>query len=118
MHTWTIGLALAGLACAACAPDAPPKGPVDGPTLFRQQNCIICHAADGAGTKLGPSLRDKKSFWTREKLAAYIANPPAVVDGDERLKTQSAQYSIPMTTYPGLSLEQRLALADHVLALP
>ena len=117
MRRTSILTACAALLLAACSKPAP-AGPPDGPKLFREQNCIVCHGPDGGGTKLGPNLRDKKAHWTRETLAGYIANPPAHVAKDERLKEQATHYSLPMTSYPGLTLEQRLALAEHVLALP
>jgi mono/diheme cytochrome c family protein len=111
-------LVLAGLLLAACAKDPARSGPPDGAALFREQNCVQCHAPDATGTNLGPTLHHKKQFWTREKLAAYLADPQAVIETDERLKSQATQYMLPMVKFIGLSLEQRLALADHVLGLP
>jgi mono/diheme cytochrome c family protein len=118
MLSTVLCVALAGLACAACSKQPERTAPPDGAALFREQNCIQCHGVDGSGTSLGPTLRGKQPFWTREKIAAYIANPPALIAHDERLKTQSGKYMLPMLAYPYLTLEQRLALADHVLALP
>lgn len=108
---WTL------LALAACSPTPPPQGPPDGAALFRQQNCIQCHGEDGSGTNLGPTLHGKKQYWTREKIAAYLANPPATIHGDARLEEQAKKYMLPMIPFL-LSLEQRLALADYVLSLP
>jgi mono/diheme cytochrome c family protein len=118
MRRTSILTASAALLLGACSESPQSSLPPDGAALFRQQNCVVCHGNDGGGTKLGPSLRDKKAFWTRETLAAYIADPPAHAARDERLKQQAARYTIPMTTYPGLSAAQRQALAEHVLALP
>jgi len=111
-------LAFAGLLLGSCSGAPGDSAPADGPTLFKAQNCVQCHAQDGSGTNLGPTLRGKKTFWTREKLAAYIAKPAATIAGDARLEQQAAKYSLPMVDYPYLTLEQRLALADFVLALP
>jgi len=118
MLSTVLCIALAGLACAACSKEAVPSGPPDGAALFREQNCIQCHGVDGSGTSLGPTLRGKQPFWTREKIAAYLADPQSVIKGDARLEAQAAKYMLPMIKFAGLTLEQRLALADHVLALP
>ena len=109
---------LAALLSAACSGAPDDSSPPDGAALFKAQNCVQCHAPDGSGTNLGPTLQGKKQYWTRAKLAAYIAKPSATIAGDARLKQQSAKYSLPMVDYPYLSEEQRLALADFVLALP
>ena len=109
---------LAALLLAACSGEAQDSTPPDGAALFKAQNCIMCHAPDGSGTNLGPTLHGKKGFWTREKLATYIAKPAATIAGDERLRQQAAQYSLPMVDFPYLTQAQRLALADFVLALP
>lgn len=117
MRRASILAASLALCCGACSEPAPPAGPPDGAALFREQNCIACHAADGSGTTLAPGLRGKQALWTREQLAEYIEDSPAYVARDERLKAQAAHYTIPMTTFPGLTLGQRLALADYVLTL-
>jgi len=111
-------LAFAGLLLGSCSPAHEDSGPPDGAALFKAQNCVQCHAPDGSGTNLGPTLQGKQMFWTREKLATYIAKPAATIAGDERLRLQAAKYSLPMVDYPYLTQEQRLALADFVLALP
>lgn len=109
---------LAGLLLGACSKPAPPAGPPDGAALFREQNCVQCHGPDGSGTNLGPTLHGKQQYWTREKLAAYLLDPQAVIDADPRLQQQAGRYMLPMVKFVGLSLEQRLALADHVFGLP
>jgi mono/diheme cytochrome c family protein len=118
MRCTSILAALAGLVLGACSKPAPSAGPPDGAALFREQNCIQCHGNDGAGTNLAPTLHGKQSLWTRAKLAEYIADSPAYAARDARLKEQATHYTIPMTSFPGLSLEQRLALADYVLRFP
>jgi mono/diheme cytochrome c family protein len=110
--------AISGLLCCACSGAHEDSGPPDGAALFKAQNCVQCHAPDGSGTNLGPTLHGKKGYWTRERIAAYIAKPSATIAGDERLKQQAAKYALPMVDYPYLTPAQRLALADYVLALP
>ncbi|MBK7641974.1 MAG: cytochrome c [Planctomycetes bacterium] len=117
MRFTTTALVLAGVVLGACSKAAPSAGPVDGAALFREQNCVQCHGPDGSGSNLAPTLHGKQGLWTRETLAEYIANSPAYAAHDERLKEQATHYSLPMTSYPGLSLEQRLALADLVLGM-
>ncbi len=114
----SLALLVAALAPSACSDPEPDPGPPDGAALFRQQNCVQCHGAEGRGTNLGPALVDKKSFWTRETLAQYLTDPQARIQKDARLSKQADLYRLPMTKFVGLSLEQRLAIADHVLALP
>lgn len=109
---------LAALLLAACSGEAQDSAPPDGAALFKAQNCIMCHAPDGSGTNLGPTLHGKKGFWTKEKLAAYLAKPSATIAGDARLKEQAAKYSLPMVDYPYLTEKQRLALAEFVLEFP
>lgn len=109
--------ALAALLAAACSEPPAPALPPDGAQLFREQNCVQCHGPEGRGTNLGPALLDKKPFWTRESLAQYLTDPAARIAQDERLARQADLYRLPMTKFVGLTLEQRLALADHVLAL-
>ena len=111
-------IVLTGLLLGACSGAPQDPGPQDGASLFKAQNCVQCHAPDGSGTNLGPTLHGKKAYWTREKIAAYIVKPSAMIDGDARLRAQAAKYSLPMVDYPYLTQEQRLALADFVLALP
>lgn len=103
---------------AACSDSAQPSGPPDGKRLFVDQGCATCHAADGSGTALAPTLRGKHELWTREKLVRYLVDPQAYVQGDTRLATQARKYSLPMTKFGMLSPEQLGALADQVLALP
>jgi len=118
MRRSSILAACAALLLGACSESQPSSGPPDGAALFREQNCIQCHAADGSGTNLGPTLHGKRQFWTREKIAIYLADPQAVIKGDARLEAQAGKFMLPMVKFVGLSLEQRLALADHVLGMP
>lgn len=113
-----LALALFALGAVACADEVEPSGPPDGAQLFREQNCVQCHGPEGRGTNLGPALFDKKSFWTRQELAQYLTDPQARIQKDERLAKQADLYRLPMTKFVALSREQRLAIADHVLALP
>jgi mono/diheme cytochrome c family protein len=118
MRRTSILAAAAALLLSACSKEPARPVPPDGAALFREQNCIQCHGDDGSGTNLGPTLHGKKQFWTREKIAVYLADPQAVIQGDARLTAQKEKYMLPMVKFPYLTLEQRLALADHVLALP
>jgi mono/diheme cytochrome c family protein len=107
-------LAAALLLCA-CADDPAPTLP-PGQRLFHSQGCVACHGAGGEGGTLGPPLRGLASNWTRERLAAYLADPQGTVAADARLQELGRRYPMPMPPIPA-SLAERGELADYVLAL-
>lgn len=86
-----------------------------GAQLYASQNCTTCHKTDGSGNAFGPGLQQAGEFWTRESLSAYLADPVGTVAKDPRLTALSRNYSMKMPPVRGLSEEQRLQLADHVL---
>ena len=110
-----LGLLGLVLAIAACGEDKP-SGPPTGESLFATQSCVTCHRKDGGGNNFGPSLRGTSEYWTREKMAAYFADPQSVVAKDTRLMALSRNYNMQMPPVR-LSEEQRLMLADYVLGL-
>lgn len=101
--------------CDSKPPD--PTTPGGAQKLFVAQ-CSQCHLAEGQGSPLGPSLHGKKDAWTREKLVAYLKDPPGFAARDPRLSTQGKRYSLAMPTFKMLSDAELGALADHVLAMP
>jgi len=112
-HLGLVGLLLA---LAACSGSDKPSGPPTGESLFATQSCVTCHRADGGGNRFGPSLRGASKNWTRESMAAYLADPQGTVAKDPRLSVLSRNYNMPMPPAQ-LSEEMRLMLADYVLAL-
>jgi len=118
--TARIGMALAVLLASTAAgcggSEEPQERPTDarGRALFTAFGCALCHGPDGAGTGLGPGLRDLGRHWTREELASYFADPQAALASDPRLAELARQYAreMPAITTPE---EQRLEIADHVL---
>lgn len=117
-HLLQLGSLLAlSLAVAGCGPDAP-RGPLDGAGLYQTLNCATCHKPDGRGGALGPTLRNKAAYWTRETLAEYLVEPTRFIHKDARLKSLEAQFNVQMPGVPSsLTREQVLMLADHVLGL-
>jgi hypothetical protein len=102
---------------AGCGPTEPP-GPLDGAGLYKALNCATCHKDDGRGGALGPTLRNKAGYWTRETLAEYLVEPTRFIDKDARLESLKVQYNVQMPGVPSsLTREQVLMLADHVLGL-
>ena len=83
MRRTSILAASAALLVGACSKAPPSSVPPDGAALFREQNCVQCHAPDGSGTNLGPTLRGKQQFWTRERIAALRQAPSAPVSPQE-----------------------------------
>jgi len=110
---WLAALLL--LPALACGPsENPSSGPPEGAQLYEVQRCVICHKASGRGGALGPTLVDRAEYWTREKLAEYLADPASFVGTDARLNSLAIQFNMQMPPVP-LTLEQRLLLADYVL---
>ena len=105
------------LALSACGASPQGDAPNDGARLYVMANCTTCHATDGKGTPLGPPLRGLDAHWTRESLADYMTDPKAAIDSNPRLKTVSLNFSMHMPPVLNFTPEQRLAIADHALAL-
>lgn len=116
MDRQSLSLASLFLLVPACGGE--PAAPRTGAQLYVEQNCVQCHGRNGEGTQLGPSLTDKRAHWNREQLAAFLADPQAYAARDPRLSEQSQKYLMPMVKFLTLSKEERLAIADYVLALP
>lgn len=93
----------------------PPPG-ASGPVIYELQNCANCHGPERAGTRLGPPLAGLGGRWTRARLADYLADPRAMVASDARLAELDRQWSSDMGPYDNLTLEERLVLADWLLA--
>lgn len=113
MRSW---MAIGCLSLAACSADS--GAPRTGEQLYQDQNCVQCHGPTGQGTNLGPSLHDKKSYWNRDQLARFLADPQAYAAKDPRLSEQGKQYLMPMVKFLTLTEEERLRVADYVLSLP
>jgi len=110
-HALVLLLALSAFA-AACGEPSKPIAP--GQKLFFEQGCVACHGSRGEGTFMGPPLRALAQHWTRERIAAYLLDPPATVAADERLHRMSLGFRTPMKAISAGAAE-RLLLADHVL---
>lgn len=93
-----------------------PAAPADGAALYTSQGCGACHGASAQGGMLGPALAGMAAHWTREDLAAFLADPESAVQRSERLAAQKAAYPMPMPGVPKLGEPERLALADWLLA--
>jgi cytochrome c2 len=115
-RAFVLGLVGLALALSACGGSDRPSGPPTGESLFATQSCVTCHRTDGGGNNFGPSLRGTAEYWTREKLAAYLADPQGVVAKDARLMALSRNYNMQMPPVR-LGEADRLLLADHVLVL-
>ena len=106
-------LVLLGTACQTRKD--PPAG-AGGDLIYELQNCANCHGENGEGNMLGPPLARLSSHWTAEELTEYLADPDAMLAGDERLQGIAKGYSGQMSRYDNLSLEQRRVLAEWLLA--
>lgn len=104
-------------ASAACG-EARGGASAKGAELYKSQACVTCHAADGAGTVFGPTLRGVSQHWTREKLVEYLKDPLGYAAKDARLSAQAKKYSLPMQRFDKLPPADLDAIAEHVLAMP
>lgn len=105
------------LVAAGCGEAPQGDAPGDGARLFVLAGCTTCHAKDGGGTALGPPLRGLDAHWTRESLAEYLTDPKGAIEKDQRLKTIALNFTMHMPPVLNHTPEQRLAIADHALAL-
>jgi cytochrome c2 len=117
--TARIGALLLLLTFSACAEEAPAKkAAASGKAVYDAQGCALCHAGDGSGTGLGPTLHGKASQWTREKLVAYLKAPVAYAEKDPRLAEQKKKYSLPMRAFDKVPEDELASVADFVLGMP
>ncbi len=86
----------------------------DGQQLF-SQNCASCHAVNKRLT--GPALAGLESrgpWGDKEKLYAWIHNPPAFMKTDEYTQGLLKEYQTMMTPFPGLSEADIDAIVGYV----
>ncbi len=97
-----------GFGCLGCE-----KTPVDGRTVFLTVGCARCHGNDGEGASLGPPLEDLRRKFNQQALTAFLDNPIAYAEKDERLQKWRDEYYTPM---PKLQMtdEQRVALVGYL----
>lgn len=69
-----------------------------GYAVYRSRGCQTCHGADALGSRMGPSLAEVRLHYDRETLAAYLHDPSATLDTDERL--QRLQSGFPRVSMP------------------
>ena len=110
----SLSLVAIAWACGQSPDQGSSSGATPGADLYRRQVCVTCHGAAGEGTFTGPPLRSLRQHWTRQQLAAYLADPKARIKTDPRLQKLSRQFPREMPAV-SLSEEERLAIADHVL---
>lgn len=93
--------------------------PSEGLALYQKARCDTCHGEAGAGLpRVGPELRGIAANWTREELAAYMLDPAPFRSSKPHLKQLSSGYFAHMRPFPELAEEERLVLADWLLARP
>jgi cytochrome c551/c552 len=116
LSTGLVAALALGWSCSSSeAPSAAAGNGAAGQQLYAAKGCSLCHGPEGQGSMLGPALKDLKSHWDRARLAAFIADPNAVLKEDARLAQQAAKYPQPMAPLLNTSESDRLALADWLL---
>jgi mono/diheme cytochrome c family protein len=113
-HTAALGLALILQACGQGAAGEVEPDPAALAT-FQSAGCAVCHAPDGAGTAMGPPLRELGRHWKREQLADYLRDPGAWIEKVPRLAQHAQRFPLRMPV-PSLTSEQRETLAGLVLS--
>ena len=104
-------------ACSEAPVEETPSGSVDAASLYRSQQCALCHGSEGQGMNgVGPDLRGMEALWTVDELMSYLADPKGYTAKDERLSKNQGKYRMPMPQN-NLDDTRRRALAEYVLAL-
>lgn len=92
------------------------RDPVTGENLYRSQQCMQCHGAEGQGMPgMGPTLHNLSEHWTKAALDEYLLDPQAVSAKNERLGKKS--YRMKMPPVRGIESGGRAKLIDYVLTL-
>jgi mono/diheme cytochrome c family protein len=102
-------------ALTACLSDGRSSSTVSGSAIFHASRCADCHGKDLAGSKAGPSLLGLADRWQRDDLAAFLADPDAVVSRDARLGALDMEYPQDMPAFGDLTDREREALASWLL---
>jgi len=109
------GALLLAAALPLLAPRASAGSAPDGAALWRANECATCHGEKREGTENAPPLRELKRHWDVERLARYLADPPALIAQDERLTRLAERYELDMPDFSLLPQAERRALADWLL---
>ena len=106
----------------ACSEEGgtPPSADSPGLALYQKARCDSCHGPNGEGLpRVGPRLASIASNWTRAELAAYIEDPAPFRSSKPHLERLARDYFAHMRPFRDeLSAEERLTLADWLLARP
>jgi mono/diheme cytochrome c family protein len=107
LRAWLV-LGVLGLVSLGC--ETPPP---DGRAVFLTVGCARCHGNTGAGESLGPPLEDLSTKFTIKQMNAFLDNPIAYAEKDERLSKWRDEYFTPM---PKLQMNdpQRDALVAYL----
>jgi hypothetical protein len=97
------------------ADESLPNGP-PGKRLFIAELCASCHGYDLKGGWMGPPLLQLQSHWQRDELADFIRTPTKFTEEDERLGKLSKKFQTSMVGNQRLSKQDRLLIADWLLA--
>lgn len=89
-----------------------------GDALFRRWQCGTCHGPRGEGSPRGPSLHALGTYWNRDALSHYLAQPQSWLQHSPRLDSLARRYRpVAMPAFDALSAPERRALADFLLTL-
>ena len=87
-----------------------------GDKLFQTFGCINCHGADLAGTNMGPSLKNVKTYWdSRDNLINYLRNPNSYMDKDRFRDYREKYPNQIMPSFGNKDVKDLGKIADYLL---
>ena len=89
---------------------------IDPKIAVQQFSCVTCHGPDLKGSGSGPSLVGLSSYYTSEKLLAFLRNPNAY-QSEPRHQERTGKYPSPMPSYNNKDEKDLTKLAEYLLTL-
>ena len=89
---------------------------LDANGLMVRLGCTGCHGNDLNGTQMAPSLKNIKSFWSKDKLTNYLRNPESFMDSD-RFKAYRDKYpGSVMPSFDNINVQELGKIAEYLIS--
>lgn len=88
----------------------------DAKTSLVKFNCVSCHGPDLRGSGSGPSLAGLSSYYTADKLVAFLKDPTAFA-AEPRHKDRAGKYPQFMPSFGNRNEQELAAIAQYLLTL-
>jgi cytochrome c553 len=79
-------------------------------------NCVSCHGADLKGSGSGPSLVGLSSYYTADKLVAFLKEPHSFAN-EPRHKDRVGKYPLMMPSFSNKDEQELLKVTEYLLSL-